>query len=42
VPSEIYEKMIEIIDDYYLSKEVQERLEDEEKPISVTINDLLD
>jgi len=41
VPSEIYEKMIEIIDDYYLSKEVQERLEDGQKPISVTIDDLL-
>ena len=40
-PSEIYEKMIEIIDDYYLSKEVQERLEDGQKPISVTIDDLL-
>jgi len=41
VPSELYEKMIEIIDDYYLSKEVQERLEDGQKPISVTIDDLL-
>jgi len=40
VPSELYEKMIEIIDDYYLSKEVQERLEDGEKQISVTIDDL--
>jgi len=39
VPSELYEKMIEIIDDYYLSKEVQERLEDGQKPISVTIDD---
>jgi len=30
VPSELHEKMIEIIDDYYLSKEVQERLKDGE------------
>ncbi|WP_346731819.1 antitoxin [Arcobacter roscoffensis] len=27
VPCDVYEKMIEIIDDYYLSKEVEERLE---------------
>ncbi len=26
VPSELYEKMIEIIDEYYLAKEVKERL----------------
>ena len=41
VPSELYEKIIEIIDDYELSKEVQERLDDGEKPISVTIDELL-
>ncbi len=26
VPSELYEKMVEIIDEYYLAKEVKERL----------------
>jgi len=41
VPSQMYEKMIEIIDDYYLSKEVGNRLNDGEKPIRVNLNDLL-
>ena len=41
VPSELYEKIIEIIDDYELSKEVQERLDDGEKPVSITIDELL-
>ena len=41
VPSELYAKMIEIIDDYYLVKEVQERLNDNQKPIRVDIDDLL-
>lgn len=40
VPSSLYEKMIDIIDDYYLSKEVEERLNDGEKPVRVNIDDL--
>ena len=41
VPSSLYEKMIDIIDDYYLSKEVEERLEDNEKPVRVKLDELL-
>lgn len=40
VPSELYEKMIDIIDDYYLAKEVQERLKDGEKSFRVNIDEL--
>ncbi|MFA5233449.1 MAG: type II toxin-antitoxin system Phd/YefM family antitoxin [Sulfurimonas sp.] len=40
VPSELYEKMIDIIDDYYLAKEVQERLNDGEKSFRVNIDEL--
>ena len=32
--------MIDIIDDYHLSQIVDERLNDDEKPISVSIDDL--
>lgn len=41
VPSSLYEKMMEIIDDYYLTKVVETRLQDGEKPIRVDIDDLL-
>ena len=41
VPSELYEKMMDIIDDYYLSQIVKERLNDNKKPIRVDIDDLL-
>jgi len=41
VPSHLYEKMINIIDDYYLVKEVQERLNDDQKPIRVELDELL-
>ena len=41
VPSSLYEKMIDIIDEYYLTKEVETRLQDGEKPIKVAIDDLL-
>ena len=41
VPSHLYEKMINIIDDYYLIKEVQERLNDDQKPIRVELDELL-
>lgn len=40
VPSELYEKMIDIIDDYYLAKEVQESLNDGEKSFRVNIDEL--
>ncbi len=41
VPSDLYEKMMDVIDDYYLSKEVEEALNNNEEPISVDIDDLL-
>ena len=41
VPSELYEKMMDIIDDYYLAKEVEEALKyKEEELIEVNIDDL--
>ena len=40
VPSALYEKMMDIIDDYYLAQEVQERLKDGEEPIRVSLDDL--
>ena len=40
VSSAYYEKMMEIVDDYYLAKEVQERLNDGEKSIRVNVDDL--
>ena len=40
VPSALYEKMLDTIDDYNLSRVVQERLDDDEKPVSVTLDEL--
>ena len=40
VPSELYEKMIDIIDDYHLSEVMEKRLNDGEKAIRVSIDDL--
>lgn len=40
VPSSLYEKMIDIIDDYCLAKEVEERLNDGEEDIVVNIDKL--
>ena len=40
VPSKLYEKMMDIVDDYHLSKIVEERLNDGETPIAVNIDDL--
>jgi len=41
VPSELYEKMMDIIDDYYLAQEVEEALKyKEEDLIQVDIDDL--
>ena len=33
VPSKLYEKMIDVIDDYYLSIEVEKALKDKDKPV---------
>lgn len=41
VPSSMYEKMMGIIDDYHLAKEVEQRLQDDVKPVKVDIDDLL-
>jgi antitoxin StbD len=40
VPSALYEKMIDIIDDYYLLKEVENALNTDEKPIKINLNEL--
>ncbi len=40
VPSKLYEKMMDIIDDYYLSLEVEKSLNDGEKSIKVNLDDL--
>ena len=40
VPTLLYEKMIEIIEDYYLAQAVEERLNDGEKPIKVSLDEL--
>ena len=41
VPSALYEKMMDIVDEYHLSKIVDERLNDGSEPIRVDIDDLL-
>jgi len=40
VPSAVYEKIIEIIDDYHLSKAVDIALASDEKPIKVSLDEL--
>lgn len=40
VPSKLYEKMMDIIDDYYLSLEVDFALNDGEKSVKVNLDDL--
>ena len=40
VPSALYEKMMDIVDDYQLRKIVEERLNDGETPIRVNLDDL--
>ncbi len=40
VPSKLYEKMMDIIDDYYLSLEVEKSLNDGDNPIKVNLDDL--
>jgi antitoxin StbD len=41
VPSSLYEKMMDVMDDYYLSKIVEERLKyDKDELIEVSLDDL--
>jgi antitoxin StbD len=40
VPSALYEKMMDIIDEYHLSQEVDKSLKDDTKPIRVNIDEL--
>lgn len=40
VPSKTYEKLMEMLDDYLLSKEVQNRLNEEFIPVKVTLDEL--
>ncbi len=40
VPSAYYEKIMDIVDDYYLAQEVEERLNDGEESIRVNIDEL--
>ncbi|MGQ4003322.1 antitoxin [Francisellaceae bacterium CB52] len=41
VPSDLYIEMMDIIDEYYLSKQVGERLVDNQNPVRVSIDELL-
>ena len=40
VPSALYEKMMDIIDEYHLAQEVESALKDNTKPIRVNIDEL--
>jgi antitoxin StbD len=40
VPSHTYEKLIDMLDDYMLSIEVKKRLNDDAKPIKVSLDEL--
>ena len=40
VPSALYEKMVDIVDEYQLGKMVEERLNDGESPIRGKLDDL--
>lgn len=40
VPSELYEKMMDIIDEYHLIQTAQERLNDGANPVRVKLDDL--
>ena len=41
VPSALYEKMMDVMDDYYLRKEIDSTLNDTDKPIRVELDELL-
>ncbi len=40
VPSETFEKLMDIVDDYLLSENVKERLAENETPVRVSLNDI--
>lgn len=40
VPADTYEWLMDVIDDYELGKIVEERLNDKEQAVSVSLNDL--
>ena len=40
VPREKYERMIEIIEDYHLAKEVEKRMKEDVNPIEVSLDEL--
>ena len=40
VPAQTYEKLMDMLDDYMLSKDVKERLTDNFKPIEVSLDEL--
>ena len=40
VPREQYERMIEIIEDYHLAKEVEKRMKEDVNPIEVSLDEL--
>ncbi|ADV46148.1 type II toxin-antitoxin system prevent-host-death family antitoxin [Nitratifractor salsuginis] len=40
LPAELYEQMIDILEDYALTQELKKRLNDEEKPITVKLDEL--
>jgi antitoxin StbD len=40
VTSKLYEKMMDIIDDYHLSLEVEKSLKDSDTPLKVNLDDL--
>jgi antitoxin StbD len=40
VPRKLFEKMIDIVDDYYLSQEIEKVLNDKQESIKVNIDDL--
>lgn len=40
VPRELFEKMMDIIDDYTLSKKVQSRLKENNRVVKVSLSDL--
>lgn len=40
VPSETFERLMDIVDDYLLSQSIKERLSENETPVRVSLNDL--
>lgn len=40
VPAQTYEAMLEMLDEYKLSKELQKRLEEDVTPVAVSIDEL--